>query len=582
MTLRAAVYEHLLTFKVTHFVASAVAGTPAIPATSNPSKSAGENGGADDPLTEVVPVHEPWVPTVQDVRRPANDKNARLLDKDSLLPRNRYDYTSAPLDLTSVPFEEVGELARMSFSNNSHATKFVFFATYGESGVRDRMWAVPVKINLLKEAACAADAAESGRTLKVLWNRMPSAAFARYRHVADAGCGAQVERCCLKVLRAWAVEQAKLKGAKNAQVQQRAREAQRLKVEADKREQAAVLGKVAKRHQEAFTRQHDADRGMSAEVVGIDPLGEEEEDSVLNPAKDPDACLELYNETNGHEISWDAEHPPPKNAPAAEWRDWGERVLHAINEHAATGDTHELSQSVEKVLTALGPTAELCACASCGVRIVDDVPRQRLVNELPECFQYTAGELARREKLGHVSLVGDDAQLRSADARVLECSTLVRGTRYHLHDNLVEDREGEASVKLCKKCADPSKDLHGNFEPPPFSLAAGWDFGNLELMGLPEPSELEKMVLSDVRVYGRVVKIVADSNSQKADWQHKMLRGHFITFIHSGPAEFAAYVRHSIAERVGDVERKVPRGCEHHMTSFAHVRLSSALVARHR
>ena len=137
-------------------------------------------------------------------------------------------------------------------------------------------------------------------------------------------------------------------------------------------------------------------------------------------------------------------------------------------------------------------------------------------------------------------------------------------------------------MKLCKKCADPSKDLHGNFEPPPFSLAAGWDFGNLELMGLPEPSELEKMVLSDVRVYGRVVKIVADSNSQKADWQHKMLRGHFITFIHSGPAEFAAYVRHSIAERVGDVERKVPRGCEHHMTSFAHVRLSSALVARHR
>ena len=54
-------------------------------------KSAGENGGANDPLIEVVPVHEPWVPTVQDVRRPANDKNANLLDKDSLLPRNRYD-----------------------------------------------------------------------------------------------------------------------------------------------------------------------------------------------------------------------------------------------------------------------------------------------------------------------------------------------------------------------------------------------------------------------------------------------------------------------------------------------------------
>ena len=53
--------------------------------------SAGENGGADDPLTEVVPVHEAWVPTVQDVRRPANDYNANLLDKDSLLPRNRYD-----------------------------------------------------------------------------------------------------------------------------------------------------------------------------------------------------------------------------------------------------------------------------------------------------------------------------------------------------------------------------------------------------------------------------------------------------------------------------------------------------------
>ena len=93
---------------MTHFVASAVAGTPAIPATSNPSKSAGENGGADDPLTEVVPVHEPWVPTVQDVRRPANDKHANLLDKDyaarcaRMLPQMHTCYTHEPRSLSAI------------------------------------------------------------------------------------------------------------------------------------------------------------------------------------------------------------------------------------------------------------------------------------------------------------------------------------------------------------------------------------------------------------------------------------------------------------------------------------------------
>ena len=135
---------------------------------------------------------------------------------------------------------------------------------------------------------------------------------------------------------------------------------------------------------------------------------------------------------------------------------------------------------------------------------------------------------------------------------------------YHLYPNLVDYDEAtdEYKVQLCShRCAqrvrNPKYGECGKPIPPACSLSAGVDYGTLEKLGLPELSDIEKILLADVRMYAVVLKVVAESNKKHEDWQHAMLRGHTIFFVQSGTETAATFIERSIEQRVEDLLQKV-------------------------
>ena len=115
-----------------------------------------------------------------------------------------------------------------------------------------------------------------------------------------------------------------------------------------------------------------------------------------------------------------------------------------------------------------------------------------------------------------------------------------------------QQQEKVATVRLCNKCAAHARG--GQPGPPPQSLAAGIDYGRSDCLKLPPLTDIEKLILSDMRMYANVVKVAAPSMSDKKDWQHVQLRGHFITFVHQGRDAFTSYIGRALSaeQRVSD------------------------------
>ena len=118
-----------------------------------------------------------------------------------------------------------------------------------------------------------------------------------------------------------------------------------------------------------------------------------------------------------------------------------------------------------------------------------------------------------------------------------------------------------ATVRLCHTCA-----AHASGEragPPTQSLAAGVDYGRMDCLQLPPLTDIEKLLLSDVRMYANVLKVVAPSTAGKKEWQHVQLRAHFITFLHQGRDAFTSYVGKALSaeQRVSDFLDTVRAPC---------------------
>ena len=326
-------------------------------------------------------------------------------------------------------------------------------------------------------------------------------------------------------------------------------------------------------HQAAFREQQQEEAATTAARVGVDSVFGEREDQgrIGDPQFDPDASLALCNEVNGHEISWNAEHPPPQDASEEEVAAWEQCVIADIRRyvHVSTEHVAACKEAVDRRVSA---TATLCACASCGTRGVGTDYIERDVSELHSAFMLTSAQEQWRNRLGEITLLPEPgkAPRDRVDLRELVSAYGTERERYHLHAQLVNEADPQRpKVKLCGFCAkDPQKDQDGNFRVSnKFSLARGVDFGNLDILGLPEPSALERLVLSDVRMYANVKKVVAPSNNKHKDWQHAKLTGHSIAFLHSGPGEAAKFLEFS--ERIDDVLRKVCTSSTHAHTSPA-------------
>ena len=342
-----------------------------------------------------------------------------------------------------------------------------------------------------------------------------------------------------------------------------------------------------------FRRRHDA------QVVAPAPAMDEperelsqEQQAEKDPQYDPDALLELCNDANGHCITWNAEHPPSDAADASEWAEWREAVKEDISRFVVCSP-ERMEEVYTEATEALNPKRVIQSCASCGVRHFGQFSKWS-VGDLPlNLFGYDQAAHARREALGEVELVhlvnGDphasvqamnttadegevvqvEVATRRVDLRQVVSSYMYEQTRYHLHAPLVtEPADGSpASVMLCSKCngaaltpmtrtADDEQVLN----IPKLSLAAGVDFGTVDVLGLPEPTDIERLLLSDVRMYGEVRKVVApdEKTRQPEAWQHVHLKGHAIKFIHSGVERVVDAFNYSVETRVTDLLQKVP------------------------
>ena len=112
---------------------------------------------------------------------------------------------------------------------------------------------------------------------------------------------------------------------------------------------------------------------------------------------------------------------------------------------------------------------------------------------------------------------------------------------YHLHREFVEeDSKGDAKVQICHDCYyslfpdEATQTLDNNPRIPDLSIAAGVDFGDFNRIYLTEPNTFERIILSQVRPFITVLKLI-DNTGQKRDYTQSVLRGHAITFDHDAP-----------------------------------------------
>jgi hypothetical protein len=133
-----------------------------------------------------------------------------------------------------------------------------------------------------------------------------------------------------------------------------------------------------------------------------------------------------------------------------------------------------------------------------------------------------------------------------------------------------------ATVRLCHTCAAHASGERAGL--PSQSLAAGVDYGRMDCLQLPPLTDIEKLLLSDVRMYANVLKVVAPSTAGKKEWQHVQLRAHFITFLHQGRDAFTSYVGKALSaeQRVSDFLDTVRAPCT---TPKVPLRFSSAAGA---
>jgi hypothetical protein len=81
------------------------------------------------------------------------------------------------------------------------------------------------------------------------------------------------------------------------------------------------------------------------------------------------------------------------------------------------------------------------------------------------------------------------------------------------------------SFELCDDChVQLKKNDAGNL-----SIAKGCDFGNPQRIGLPSPTELERVILANARMYNYIVQLTAGVHKGRSFG--KVLRGHFISFF---------------------------------------------------
>ena len=127
---------------------------------------------------------------------------------------------------------------------------------------------------------------------------------------------------------------------------------------------------------------------------------------------------------------------------------------------------------------------------------------------------------------------------------------------YHMHREFVTlDNDGVPEVTLCLDChcsifpEKTSKTSKNKAKKPKLSLAAGYDFGDYNRLGLTAPNKFEVCILSKVRHFITVIK-VKDNMGQRRDFTQQVLKGHSVVFDHDAPV-----VTSNVIEGFGSIKK---------------------------
>lgn len=195
-------------------------------------------------------------------------------------------------------------------------------------------------------------------------------------------------------------------------------------------------------------------------------------------------------------------------------------------------DKSELGRIVEEFQRSISPCSKLLSCASCGVRSFCN-----------DSDNFSATELRKLRTL----------KMSDSEKAILENIPLefrpavsyyvsrVDGDFYHLHPELISVKENgvgkmiEESAILCLSCKAVAarKNRPGI---PPFSIAAGMDYGVPSRINLPPLRLVEQYVIARVRLYSSIIKLPGTS----ATLRHSAKKGHVISFPQPESPELVA------------------------------------------
>ena len=234
--------------------------------------------------------------------------------------------------------------------------------------------------------------------------------------------------------------------------------------------------------------------------------------------------LQLVHDLSGHTISSNA---------AFNKSDEG-LIRDDIQLHAFISDMQK-SKLIKDFQAAMPLDKPLFACASCGIRDVMQQYTSWEIAKLPAAFKLTSVQVEKMSNTSKIVLFKADGSTYLADLSKIFTTYKLGNELYHLYPDLVDPQS--ASVLLCESCHAFCKSKKAKHAFPPYSVAAGYDYGNFSAIGMHEQlTEVEKCLLAEARLYGVVVKVAASSNSSSsADASRSVLNGHVITFLHEGP-----------------------------------------------
>ena len=213
-------------------------------------------------------------------------------------------------------------------------------------------------------------------------------------------------------------------------------------------------------------------------------------------------------------------------------------VASLVTEISDNLSTTELQKKLlTSAQTRTDPLQAVRACGACGIRALGGLHQYEAGFhrvDLNQCRRGDAGELflsplqLSPEAVQEYHGRGEHSNVASVTRVNIEGQEIY----FYLHPELVSD----GATWLCDKCFQHVKNNTEN-KPPPFSIAAGMDYGLFSRLGLPRLSMAEWCLISPIRLYSHAIVLSAGTTNQP-----RKLTGHVVAFTHSAVTEAVQYL----------------------------------------